>query len=179
MAFSTTGHRPALRSPRANQHHNRNLPGRVTSREIPLPRSTLTWSSARLFVTYGPVRARQRSRRPLSRRFLEVSSFRGPYFRKDPLAEEVGFEPTVGCPTHDFQSWRFGRSRTPPVLPVSLVEMITGSQGYPSRARWRDASLFTPRSKAVVGSRATAVREPSQGWKPAALSGLCWVPRIA
>ena len=29
-------------------------------------------------------------------------------------AEEVGFEPTVGCPTHDFQSCRFGRSRTPP-----------------------------------------------------------------
>ena len=31
-------------------------------------------------------------------------------------AEEVGFEPTVGCPTHDFQSCRFGRSRTPPRL---------------------------------------------------------------
>jgi len=33
--------------------------------------------------------------------------------------------------------------------------------------------------KAVVGSRATAVRESSQGRKPAALSGLCRVPRIA
>jgi site-specific DNA recombinase len=30
------------------------------------------------------------------------------------LAEEVGFEPTVGCPTHAFQACRFGRSRTPP-----------------------------------------------------------------
>ena len=30
------------------------------------------------------------------------------------LAERVGSEPTVGCPTHDFQSCRFGRSRTPP-----------------------------------------------------------------
>ena len=29
-------------------------------------------------------------------------------------AEEVGFEPTVSFPTHDFQSCRFGRSRTPP-----------------------------------------------------------------
>ena len=28
----------------------------------------------------------------------------------------MGFEPTVGCPTHDFQSCRFGRSRTPPGL---------------------------------------------------------------
>ena len=33
-------------------------------------------------------------------------------------AEEVGFEPTVSFPTHDFQSCRFGRSRTPPELPV-------------------------------------------------------------
>ena len=33
-------------------------------------------------------------------------------------------------------------------------------------------SLYSPRSTAVVGSRATDVREPSQGWKPAALSGL-------
>ena len=30
------------------------------------------------------------------------------------LAERVGFEPTVTCATHDFQSCRFGRSRTPP-----------------------------------------------------------------
>ena len=39
--------------------------------------------------------------------------------------------------------------------------------------------LDSPRFKAVVGSRATIFREPSQGWKPAALSELCWVPRIA
>ena len=38
----------------------------------------------------------------------------GAYFRKVPVAEEVGFEPTEGCPSHDFQSCRFGRSRTPP-----------------------------------------------------------------
>ena len=30
------------------------------------------------------------------------------------LAEGVGFEPTVTCPTHAFQACRFGRSRTPP-----------------------------------------------------------------
>ena len=30
------------------------------------------------------------------------------------LAEGVGFEPTVSCPTHAFQACRFGRSRTPP-----------------------------------------------------------------
>ena len=29
-------------------------------------------------------------------------------------AEGVGFEPTVGCPTHAFQACRFGRSRIPP-----------------------------------------------------------------
>jgi site-specific DNA recombinase len=30
------------------------------------------------------------------------------------LAEGVGFEPTVSCPTHAFQACRFGRSRIPP-----------------------------------------------------------------
>ena len=32
-------------------------------------------------------------------------------------AETVGFEPTVSFPTHDFQSCRFGRSRTSPDVP--------------------------------------------------------------
>jgi hypothetical protein len=59
------------------------------------------------------------------------------------------------------------------------VEMNTGLQGYLSPSRPISGSLLQPRLKAVVGSRATTFREPSQGWKPAALSELCWVPRIA
>jgi hypothetical protein len=59
------------------------------------------------------------------------------------------------------------------------VEMNTGLQGYLSLSSPISGSLLGPRSKAVVGSRATTFREPSQGWKPAALSELCWVPRIA
>jgi hypothetical protein len=93
------------------------------------------------------------------------------------VAEEVGFEPTEGFPSHDFQSCRFGRSRTPPW--AFKRELNTGSQGYPSPLAGRRGSLFGPRSTAVVGSRATTVRESSQGWKPAALSELSWVPRIA
>jgi hypothetical protein len=58
-------------------------------------------------------------------------------------------------------------------------EMNTGLQGYPSFGAVRRGSLSTSRLKAVVGSRATTVRESSQGWKPAALSESCWVPRIA
>ena len=46
--------------------------------------------------------------------YFDVLSSDGLYFRKELLAEEVGFEPTEGCPSHDFQSCRFGRSRTPP-----------------------------------------------------------------
>lgn len=42
-------------------------------------------------------------------------------------AEEVGFEPTVGCPTHDFQSCRFGRSRTPPEGPDAIVSPSCGA----------------------------------------------------
>src|SRR5437016_4753577 len=36
-------------------------------------------------------------------------------------AERVGFEPTVSFPTHDFQSCRFGRSRTPPGASEAIV----------------------------------------------------------
>ena len=34
------------------------------------------------------------------------------------MAEGVGFEPTVSCPTHAFQACRFGRSRIPPYEPA-------------------------------------------------------------
>ena len=74
-------------------------------------------------------------------------------------AEEVGFEPTVGCPTHDFQSCRFGRSRTPPEGPDAIVS--------PSSAP----------SSAAAGFCATGPREPSQGRKTAALSGQPRVPQ--
>ena|ERR1017187_4759156 len=62
---------------------------------------------------------------------------------------------------------------------IFKTEMNTGSQGYPSLGAGPRGSLSMPRSTAVVGSRATTVRESSQGWKPAALSESCWVPRIA
>jgi hypothetical protein len=42
-------------------------------------------------------------------------------------AEEVGFEPTVSCPTHAFQACRFGRSRTPPVT-SSYQDVPRGSE---------------------------------------------------
>ncbi len=82
------------------------------------------------------------------------------------LAERVGFEPTVSFPTHDFQSCRFGRSRTPPAS--------------------RQASLSTPATLggtssslvpgAAVGPYATGRRKPGQGLTAAALSGLRRVP---
>jgi len=57
--------------------------------------------------------------------------------------------------------------------------MNTDAQGYPSHPIDLSGSLSSPRFTAVVGSRATTVCEPSQGWKPAALSKSCWVPRTA
>jgi hypothetical protein len=55
----------------------------------------------------------------------------------------VGFEPTVGCPTHDFQSCRFGRSRTPPRLQP-------GQANGPDRHLWANRAVerehgFRPR----------------------------------
>ena len=92
------------------------------------------------------------------------------------VAEEVGFEPTEGFPSHDFQSCRFGRSRTPPMRYSVRVEHRLVR--LPEARRFSD-NLKAPKLKAVVGSRATVFREPSQGWKPAALSELRRVPRIA
>src|SRR5215203_3309713 len=75
-------------------------------------------------------------------------------------AEGVGFEPTVGCPTHAFQACRFGRSRIPPGAAHAIL----------CRRPW---------SQVATGSCATATREPSQGREAAALSGACGVPQIA
>ena len=74
-------------------------------------------------------------------------------------AEEVGFEPTDPCRSHDFQSCRFGRSRTPPtsLSPLSLHLLAL--------------------SRAVAGFCATGDRESSQGRKAAALSGFVCVPQ--
>ena len=75
------------------------------------------------------------------------------------VAEEVGFEPTVSFPTHDFQSCRFGRSRTPPAR--------------------RQTSMFMRQKMPweLVGPCAACVREPSQGRKAAAISGAVRVPQ--
>ncbi len=75
-------------------------------------------------------------------------------------AEEVGFEPTDPCRSHDFQSCRFGRSRTPPKSRSTLSLHLLAL------------------SRAVAGFCATRDREPSQGRKAAALSGLAWVPQV-
>src|ERR1019366_569338 len=75
-------------------------------------------------------------------------------------AEEVGFEPTDPCRSHDFQSCRFGRSRTPPKSRSTLSLHLLAL------------------SRAVAGFCATGDREPSQGRKAAALSGLACVPQV-
>ncbi len=71
----------------------------------------------------------------------------------------MGFEPTDPCRSHDFQSCRFGRSRTPPtsLSPLSLHLLAL--------------------SRAVAGFCATGDRESSQGRKAAALSGFVCVPQ--
>ena len=81
------------------------------------------------------------------------------------LAERVGFEPTVSFPTHDFQSCRFGRSRTPPAA---------DRLAWLRQLRWRGCALVPG---AAVGSCATGCRKPGQGLTAAALSGLRRVPQ--
>lgn len=57
--------------------------------------------------------------------------------RVQPMAEGVGFEPTVACATHAFQACRFGRSRTPP----GAVKSISAQ-----RAEWYRLPLSWGRS---------------------------------
>src|SRR5215471_12496322 len=60
------------------------------------------------------VRGRRPARAPSPRRGRRATGI------PSPLAEGVGFEPTVGCPTMVFETIRFGRSRIPPwrIVPV-------------------------------------------------------------
>jgi hypothetical protein len=52
------------------------------------------------------------------------------------MAEGEGFEPSVGCPTHDFQSCTFGLSVTSPVKhPFGALEEKVGFEptvGFPT-----------------------------------------------
>ncbi len=84
------------------------------------------------------------------------------------MAEEVGFEPTEGCPSHAFQACRFGRSRTPPGL---------RSTRYPA-GNLEPLALF-PVSEVTVGSCAMDAREPGQTRNGAAFIGIVCVPQIA
>ena len=72
----------------------------------------------------------------------------GPWQVADFVAEAVGFEPTVSFPTHDFQSCRFGRSRTPPCPARSEDTRDYKSRGHPpargalGRDQSRSARIF-------------------------------------
>ena len=91
------------------------------------------------------------------------------------MAEGVGFEPTVSCPTHALQACRFVRSRIPPdTAALGETGCRRGSSrvadGYPGPC---------PSGEVAVGSCATTAREPGQGREAAAFSGTCRVPQVA
>ena len=103
------------------------------------------------------------------------------------MAEGVGFEPTVSCPTHALQACRFVRSRIPPEPRVRLADTLgprPGRRTHPTRGwsvaatRANLAAASRPPGEVATGSCATAVREPGQGREAAAFSGACRVPQI-
>ena len=82
--------------------------------------------------------------------------------RQDSRAEAVGFEPTVSFPTHDFQSCRFGRSRTPPidrwhwsapVVPIDPSGYSAGSVGLVGGPPGRPQGDTAPVRHAACGGR--------------------------
>ena len=46
------------------------------------------------------------------------------------LAEDEGFEPSVGCPTHAFQACALGRYANPPVLLQGLRVSVVMTKIY-------------------------------------------------
>ncbi len=122
--------------------------------------------------------------RDLLRRLEQEAENPGPSspvrgLKDDYLAEGVGFEPTVSFPTHAFQACRFGRSRTPPRWPPRRTPgaPFASRGGHPTTGQGIVSAC--PPCHVAAGSCATAVREPSQGRKAAALSGACGAPQIA
>jgi hypothetical protein len=43
------------------------------------------------------------------------------------MAEDEGFEPSVGCPTHAFQACALGRYANPPVITFLPAKSIGGT----------------------------------------------------
>ena len=78
--------------------------------------------------------------------------------KEDYLAEGVGFEPTVSCPTHAFQACRFGRSRTPPegsYRPVpAQIRRWTTAQAIERRSQSKEVA----RSQHISGDPAAPRR---------------------
>src|SRR6478736_3381349 len=89
--------------------------------------------SAHLALTVGPVHALRRvvARGPGGRPARTAGH--------PPIAEGVGFEPTVSCPTHAFQACRFGRSRIPPGPPPDARSRGRRSRGWYRRGPWYPA----------------------------------------
>jgi hypothetical protein len=85
------------------------FPGLLPTRQprSDLPGNRLSFGTSEARPDTPALAQRQKSRTPVRLRALSMS-------RDIAVAERVGFEPTVTCATHDFQSCRIGRSRTPP-----------------------------------------------------------------
>ena len=79
------------------------------------------------------------------------------------LAEGVGFEPTVSCPTHAFQACRFGRSRIPPERSDRTGTLGPASCAVVARPRGSGPARREPVNRVRSGEEA-------------ALSGTSWVP---
>ena len=70
------------------------------------------------------------SRRKARRSASPIARPMGAGYAERAVAEGVGFEPTVSCPTHAFQACRFGRSRIPPGR-----VMLSARRGNPTASR--------------------------------------------
>ena len=75
------------------------------------------------------------------------------------MAEDEGFEPSVGCPTHAFQACAFDHSATSPV--ENRRRPLAGSRSVPSPQHW-------PRQQKTVNGKVRPPSPPSGGTSPTA-----------
>ena len=81
------------------------------------------------------------------------------------LAEGVGFEPTVGCPTLDFESSALNRTQPPFLLVRSTITSGAMRVNYEMRrgvCKWANQSGFNPSLQArLKGEFRDVLRRPS------------------
>ena len=136
---------PRGTAPRARTRAPRSAPGSAARRQREEPESGLAVPARPGESARPGCRAVGPALNPGSIREMGECHEIGPDARSGPMAEGVGFEPTVTCATMVFETIRFGRSRTPPGRVRTAVRRLVPAASAAARRRTRGAAPRTRR----------------------------------